>query len=155
MPIAVGSPPPLPSNLLYSGTGALNQAVDFSGDDVNGYLIILAGTAGTTKIEFNTDTTATNYYKQTALGQGSSAGAANANNNTIENAGGSYCHGYIYVLLDATNKRIHAVGSLIMNATSSMKMVTFGLYNTTQLTDITNINIDTFSGSWWIYGVKN
>jgi len=156
MPVNIGSPPPLPSNLLYSGTGALNQAVNMTTDGVKGYFIVFAGTAGSMTLEVNADATATNYYRQTCTGQGASAGATNSNSNAIENAGGSYCHGFFYVLLDVTtNQRITAVGEIVMNATTSMKLTSFGLYNTTAQTNITNIKFTTYSGKWWIYGVKN
>lgn len=127
---------------------SFDLAVNSTTDKTEVYLLTWCGNAnGNVSFEFNGDSTATNYYRQTCTGQGASTGAVNSNSNIIENAGaGVVCSGHAFIAVNATEQRITAWGTMASNTTTNTKLVTFMVISTAAAASITNIKLQAASG---------
>jgi hypothetical protein len=122
------------------------------------------------KIEFNGDTTSTNYYRHSLTGNGSTASAAASNsNNEIINAIGSSSSANVYAvniidILDyASTAKTKVVRNLIGqdNNGSGIVQLTSGLWNNTSAINSISIVADpTYITNWTslsqfsLYGIK-
>jgi hypothetical protein len=122
------------------------------------------------KIEFNGDTTSTNYYRHSLTGNGSSASAAASNsNNEIINAIGSSSSANVYginivdILDYANTSKYKTVRNLLGqdNNGSGIVQLTSGLWsNTAPITSIALVADPTYITNWTtasrfsLYGIK-